>query len=146
MRYLLLCIFCAASFTSIAQDQATLQAKYLPKEVKNLYIGISKDDLQKLRPEVKETNVLGYPEENFKKGDIKTITYQINSDNNSVYEFILEYRNTAKAIATAKQLFKKPNDVSKKFPLAWKIKIDDTLTLKCWIFNNKICVADEKQF
>jgi hypothetical protein len=146
MRYLLLCIFCAASFISIAQDQATLQAKYLPKEVKNLYIGISKDDLQKLRPTLKETEVMGYPEETFKKGDIKTITYQIDSDSNTVYEFILEYRSAVKAIAVAKQLFKKPNDVSKQFPLAWKIKIDDALTLKCWIFNNKICIADEKEF
>lgn len=102
MRYLFLIFFCTYSIITNAQGNITLQAKFLPKQIKGLYIGISKEDLQKMYPLVKETNVLGYPQENFEKGKIKSITYQIDSDSNNVYEFILEYRNTARAIATAK--------------------------------------------
>ena len=149
MRLLIIGIFCLASFTVMAQGQPVqpaLQVKYLPKEIKDLYIGMSKEELQKRHQALKESDVLGYPEENFEKGNVKTITYQFNNDSNSLYEFIVEYRNEATAIAIAKKLYKLPNDVSKNFPLAWKIKLQDGLTLKCWIFHNKICIADESQF
>jgi hypothetical protein len=149
MRYLLISFICLAGFALNAQTiDPALQTKFLPKELKGLYIGMSKETLAEIHPSavVPENSVLGYPEESFKAGDIKAITYQTESDSGTVYEFIIEYRSTAKAIAIAKQLFKKPNDVSKNFPLAWKIPLKDGLTLKCWIFRSKICIADARQF
>ncbi len=149
MRHFLTCMILLTGIISNAQTKtASQQSKYLPKELKGLYIGMNTADLQSLHPNAKvpDNSVMGYPEESFAKGDIKNITYQTMSDSAKVYEFIIEYRSTAKAIAIAKQLYKKPNDVSGKFPLAWEFKTEDGLTLKIWIYKNKICIIDGSQF
>lgn len=151
MRYLLISLLSLISFCGIAQVSKInpdLQKPYLPKEVKGLYIGMPKQGAMKIHKSMRvpKNSVVGYPEENFKSGDVKQITCQVLSDDNTVYEFIVEYRSTAKAITVAKKLFGQPNDASEKFPLGWKIRLDDGLVLKCWIFNNKLCIADSRQF
>jgi len=151
MRYLLISLLSVISFCAVAQVgkiNPALQKPYLPKEVKGLYIGMPKQDAMKLHKamRVQRNPGLEYPVENFKTGDVKKITCQVTNEDNTVYQFIVEYRSTAKAIAIAKKLFGEVNDASGKFPLGWEIKLDDGLVLKCWIFENKICIADSRQF
>ena len=151
MRYLLISLLSLISISCMAQVNKinpALQKPYLPQQLKGLYIGMPKQDAMKKHKamRVPKNSGFGYPEENFKSGDVKQIVCQPTSEDSTIYEFIVEYRSTSKAIAIAKKLFGTPNDTSKQFPLGWKIKLGDGLILKCWIFSNKICIADSTQF
>ncbi len=132
---------------NINDSNSALQRKYLPVEINKLFIGMKVTQLHKLRPnavlptEEFDHNVI----EKFKTGNVKEITYQINSDNTTVYEFIVEYRSTAKAIAIAKQMYKATNFASDNFPLRWKFELADGLKLVCYIFKNKICIIDNRE-
>ncbi|MBY0480107.1 MAG: hypothetical protein K2Q21_02030 [Chitinophagaceae bacterium] len=124
-----------------------LQKKYLPTEIQNLYIGMNQDAIKKLRPKMQmpkdayDNNLI----ENFSTGTIKQITCMMLPDK-TVDEFIVEYRDEAKALEVAKQMYHTPNDVSAELPLKWEFKLSDGLILKCWVFRNKICIADSRQF
>ncbi|MBP6432760.1 MAG: hypothetical protein KA319_13430 [Ferruginibacter sp.] len=154
MKSLLVVTLAFFSLWSSAQNNSAKQQQYLPKEVKGLYLGMPETALKKARPKVAISNddINGY--EKFVKGDVKEVSYQVtfvdkeqNPDTERyLYEFIVEYKTKAKAIAIAKQLFKKHKPVESQFDYEWEIKVDDNLTLKCWIFNSKICIADKKEF
>jgi hypothetical protein len=154
MKYLLVVILACCSFSLSAQNNSAKQQQFLPKEVKGLYLGMAEVDLKKARPKVVITNddINGY--EKITKGDVKQVNYQVtfvdkeqNPDKERyLYEFIVEYKTKAKAIAIAKQIFKKYKPIESQFEYEWEIIIDDTLTLKCWIFNSKLCIADKKEF
>lgn len=125
----------------------SLQKQYLPVEIQNMHIGMSQDLVKKLRPKIpipadaNEDNLV----ENFTTGAVKQLTCQMLADK-TVYEFIVEYRDEAKAVAVAKQMYHAPNDASSELPLKWEFKLSDGLILKCWVFRNKICIADSRQF
>jgi hypothetical protein len=154
MKSLIVTILTCFSLSLFAQNNSAKQQQYLPKEIKGLYLGMLEAALKKARPKIDITNddINGF--EKFTKGDVKQVNYQVtfvdkeqNPDKERyLYEFIVEYKTKAKAITIAKQLFKKYKSVSSQFDYEWEIKIDDTLTLKCWIFNSKICIADKKEF
>lgn len=134
-------------FNSQVNIIPNLQKKYLPTEIQNLHIGMNQDAIKKLRPKMQistnasDSNLI----ENFSTGPIKQITCSMLSDK-TTYEFIVEYREEAKAIAIAKQMYHNPNDPSSALPLKWEFKLSDGLILKCWVFRNKICIADSRQF
>jgi hypothetical protein len=151
MKNIILAFLCLLSLNAAAQILAidpALQHSYLPKEVKGLNIGMTITALKTIHPgaAIPADGILGYYEEHFTTGDISKITYQTAGEDSVVYEFIIEYRNNEKATAIAKQLYKTPNAVENGFPLSWKFKLKDGLVLKCWIFRNKICIADNRQF
>lgn len=151
MKNTILAFLCLLSLHVAAQTITTdpaLQQAYLPKEVKGLSIGIRITALKTVRPNanIPADGILGYYEEHFTAGDISNITYQTAGEDSAVYEFIIEYKSREKAIAIAKQLYKTPNAVEKEFPLSWKIKLKDGLVLKCWVYKNKICIGDNRQF
>ena len=151
MKNTFLAFLCLLTLNVAAQTitiDPALQQKYLPKEVKGLNIGMTITALKAVRPNanISADAVLGNYEEYFTTGDITDITYQTAGDDSAVYEFIIEYKSTEKAIAIAKQLYKTPNAVEKGFPLSWKIKLNDGLVLKCWVYKNKICIGDNRQF
>jgi hypothetical protein len=126
---------------------AVLQKPYLPVEVQNLYIGMNLEALKKIRPKMQKP-ADAFDEnyvENFPAGTVKKITSQLLEDK-TVYEFTIEYRDEAKAIEVAKQMYHAPNDASSQLPLKWEFQLSDGLTLKCWVFRNKICIADSRQF
>lgn len=154
MKSLIIAILTCFSLSLFAQNNSAKQQQYLPKEVKGLYLGMPEAALKKARPKVDITNddINGY--EKFAKGDVKQVNYQVTfvdkvqepEKERYLYEFIVEYKSKSKAIAIAKQLFKKHKPIKSDFEYEWEIKIDDTLTLKCWIYNSKICIADKKEF
>jgi hypothetical protein len=151
MKYLpviLLCFFIMPLNAQKITIDSSLQKKYLPAPVKGLYIGMPLNELKTLRPNaaIPADAVLDNYEESFGTGDVKNITYNLLNTDSSVYEFIVEFSSKAKAIALAKQLYKKPNAPEKGFPLTWKIKLKDGFTLRCWIYESKICIADNRQF
>ena len=151
MKNILLAFLCLLSLDVAAQTitiDPALQQAYLPKEVKGLNIGMTITALKAVHPgaAIPADGILGYYEEHFTAGDIAKITYQTAGDDSAVYEFIIEYRNKEKATAIAKQLYKTPNAVENGFPLSWKFKLNDGMVLKCWIFKNKICIGDNRQF
>ena len=151
MKNIFLGFLCLLTLNVAAQTitiDPALQQKYLPKQIKGLSIGMTITALKAAHPNagIPTDGILGYYEERFTTGDITDITYQTAGDDSAVYEFIIEYKSTAKAIAIAKQLYGAPNAVQKGFPLSWKIKLNDGLVLKCWIFKNKICIGDNRQF
>jgi len=117
-----------------------LQQPYLPKEVKDLYIGISTEELKKRHPNaaLSPTSSLGNWIEDFASGDVEQIIYQIDKDDAIVYEFIIKYRNHAKAVEIARQLFDKKYDFSKEELLKFKLK--DGLTLFCKAFENTLVI------
>ena len=123
----------------------SLQKSYLPKEVKDLYIGIPKADAVKLHKTIPVTDrsYLVYPEEIINSGDVKKISYRLNEDN-AICEFIIEYHNEAKAIAVAKQLYNEVNNPGTDFKYSWKFTLKDGLQLKCWIYENRLCIADSR--
>jgi hypothetical protein len=151
MKNIFLAFLCLLTLNIAAQTitiDPALQQQYLPKAIKGLNIGMTITALKAAHPNasIPTDGILGYYEEHFTTGDITEITYQTAGDDSAVYEFIIEYKSTEKAIAIAKQLYKTPNAVEKGFPLSWKIKLNDGLVLKCWIFKNKICIGDNRQF
>jgi hypothetical protein len=151
MKNIVLAFLCLLSLSATAQTitiDPALQQAYLPKEVKGLNIGMTITALKAAHPNanIPADGILGYYEEHFTTGDISKITYQTAGEDSAVYEFIIEYRNNEKATAIAKHLYKTPNAVENGFPLSWKFKLKDGLVLKCWIFRNKICIGDNRQF
>lgn len=151
MKNTFLAFLCLLSLSAAAQTitiDPALQQAYLPKAVKGLNIGMTVTALKAARPNaaIPADALLGNYEERFTSGDITDITYQTTGEDSTVYEFIIEYKSQEKAIATAKQLFKTPNAAEKGFPLNWKFKLKDGLVLKCWVYKNKICIADNRQF
>lgn len=151
MKQLVVILLCFFSIHAMAQPtsiEPKLQKPYLPAQVKGLYIGMPLSELKSARPNaaIPADALLNNYQENFASGDVKNITYSILDADSSVYEFIVEFRNKAKAIALAKQLYKKPNAAEKGFPLSWKIKLKDGLVLRCWIYESKICIGDGRQF
>jgi hypothetical protein len=125
----------------------SLQKKYLPNEIQDLFIGMSLNKLKATRPKMalpKDAFGINYVE-NFSTGAIKTITCQL-LDDSTVYEFTVEYRDEAKANSLAKEMYHEPNDPSSSLPQKWEFKLSDGLVLKCWVFRNKICIADSRQF
>ena len=150
MRYLLIPFLCLIALNSIAQNttiDGALQKPYLPKEVKDLYVGIPKADAMKLHKAMAVTkkSLFGYPDEIFKTGDVKMISYQLTGDS-IVSEFIIEYRSEAKAIAIAKKMYKNTNDPSTGFQYSWLFPLKDGLILKIWIYKNKICITETRLF
>ncbi len=153
MKKLLIILFVGISLYSQAQNNSAKQQKYLPKEIKGLYIGMPEPALKKARPKIKITDEDINGHESVKSIDVKQVDYQVtfvDKEQNpetirNLYEFIVEYKLKAKAIATAKKLFKGFEVASDRFDNYWEIKIDDTLTLACWIYNNKICIIDKVQ-
>ena len=123
----------------------SLQKSYLPKEVKDLYIGIPKAAAVKLHKTIPVTDrsYMVYPDEIIKSGDVKKISYRLNEDN-TICEFIIEYHKEDKAIAVAKQLYNEVNDPATDFKYSWKFTLKDGLKLKCWVYENKICIADSR--
>jgi hypothetical protein len=151
MKNTFLAFLCLLSLSVAAQNitiDPALQQAYLPKEVKGLSIGMTITALKAAHPKanIPADGILGYYEERFTTGDIVDITYQTAGEDSAVYEFIIEYKSKEKAIAIAKQLYKTPNAAEKGFPLSWKFKLKDGLVLKCWIYKNKICIGDNRQF
>jgi hypothetical protein len=125
----------------------SLQKQYLPVEIQNMHIGMSQDLVKKLRPKIQipsDEHVENLVE-TFTTGAVKKLSCQM-LPNKTVYEFIVEYSDEAKAVAVANQMYHAPNDVSTELPLKWEFKLSDGLILKCWVFRNKICIADSRQF
>jgi hypothetical protein len=115
----------------------SLQEAYLPNEVKDLYLGMSVEELNKRHPAAVLSTSKNW-KENFSSGDIEEITYQTEFDSPVVYEFVIKYRSEQKAISVARQLYEKSKTATKN--TKWYIKLKDGLTLNCWIFESKLCI------
>ena len=151
MKNNVLAFLCLLTFSAAAQTitiDPALEQAYLPKAVKGLNIGMTITALKAARPKanIPADALLGNYEERFTAGDITGITYQTAGEDSAVYEFIIEYKSKEKAIAVAKQLYKAPNAAEQGFPMNWKFKLKDGLVLKCWVYKNKICIGDNRQF
>ena len=148
MKYLAFLLVVVACSTANAQSvNSSLQKKYIPAEVQGLYIKMPVEELRKARPKaVMPSDQFSLDiKEQINSASVKEITCQFAPGDSMVYEFIIEYKTTAKALAIAKQLYKAPNFVNDRFPVRWKFKIDDGLTLVIWVWQNKICIMDAKE-
>ncbi len=147
MRIWLFMLLNIGSIQLFGQDitiNPALQKKYLPAVIKNTFIGMSSDSLQKARSKYNPALLESYVELHNKKG-IVDITYQVLNDG-TLYECIIEYKDVAMAESVAKKLYGKPNNASESFPLEWKFPLADGLVLKCWVYKNRVCIADMRQF
>jgi hypothetical protein len=144
-----LCLLFFAQNNGICQNKInpSLQKQYLPVEIQNLYIGMSQKELKQLRPKMQlPTGEYNFSNvEKLNAGRIKQITASM-LDDKTIYEFTLDYQDEATAIFVAKQIYRTEIDADARFPHQWTYKLSDGLTLKIWVFKNKICIADSKQF
>jgi hypothetical protein len=144
-----ICLFSIAQNKDLSQTKInpSLQKQYLPAEIQDLYIGMSQKELKQLRPKMKlPTSAFDLDNvEKLSTGKTKQITAQM-LENKSIYEFMVEYQDEATAIFVAKQIYHTAIDTDARFPLQWSFKLADGLILKCWVFKNKLCIADSKQF
>ncbi len=119
-----------------------LQKKYLPPNFAPR-IGMTEKQIKKLRPGMGITKSVLYPKEKTTDlGLIKEVTYQF--ANNGVYEFIFQFSKSTtpkQVVDWATKKLGAPNSGDE-----WKFELKDGLVLKIWVFQNKYCVADSRQF
>jgi hypothetical protein len=142
MKLLFCMLLSFAGITAFSQQtlkiNPKLQAKYLIPEVNGLYIGAPEAAVAKETANQKD--VMDNYVKKFTKGNIKEITYQL--DSGFVYEIIVEYTAAYNVARMIKTKYKKP--ATNKNML--EIKLIDGLILKIWEFNNRLCIGDSRQF
>ena len=117
----------------------SLQEPFLPNQIKDLYLGMSVEELNKRHPAaVLSDNGSKNWIEKFSTGDIEEIMYQTEFESPVVYEFIIKYRTEQNAITVARYLYEKSKTATKK--TRWNIKLQDGLPIECWIADTKVCI------
>ena len=123
---------------------ACVQRQYLPKVVSNLYIGMPEKKLKKIRGighlAVTKNSNLTIIKEELKNDSIPIIQYQFGKDK-KLYEIIVEYSPEISAFDIFKNGLGEPNNGNE-----WQFFLNNNLILKIWIYQNRLCIADNKHF
>ena len=143
--FLISMFFINAAYSQVKIDNKPKdQKQYLVKELKDVWIGMPKEKLLKLKPSIKpKTKVLDYPVEIINSKSVNNITYQIT--HGILYECIVEYKPGYNLEKMAVKKYGPKNNSNQGLP-GWEFHLAGGLDLLIWTFQNKLCIADASQF
>jgi len=144
--YFLILFFSSAFLFSCSQTEKIKkgQKSFIPEVVSNLYIGMPLSDFKEARGirnlSVVEGKIITIAKEEYVKDSVSLLQYQFAGDK-KLYEIIVEYVPECDAKARFKLKYGEPNNGKE-----WLFVISKKLKLKIWIYQNRLCIADSKQF
>ena len=146
--FFLLALICLAGNAQVNNDLPTVDQQYFPESFRKFYVNMPVSELLAMRKNVEMDGEKGtyvtYYDEVLKDEQFSEITYQADGYDN-VYEYIFEFNKditTEQILTYAKRMYGKPNAADESMPYQWKFKLDG-LTLLIWIYNNRLCIADD---
>ncbi len=119
-----------------------IQKKYIPAELKKVYLGMSMADFKKARPNVvfEEDNIMNFRvvgAETFENGDITLINYYFDAEGEfPLYEIIISYKDAETRNAVVEKLYGEPN-----FEKEWRFDSEEDFEIMVWNFAKKIVIA-----
>lgn len=144
VQILLLVLFFGLSACKTAKTVVKEHQKFLPSEISKLYLGMSLEDLKKQRDITKLTidpgEFVTYVVEETNVVPITKFQYQFNSDK-KLYEFIIFYNESLDIKSDFTNKYGKPNSGNE-----WLFENIDGLSVKIWVYENRLCIADAKMF
>ncbi|MBU0486637.1 MAG: hypothetical protein KKA07_14940 [Bacteroidetes bacterium] len=144
---LLIAAFVGASQPASAANPWKKQKKYFPSWIGKIYIGMKQDDLLKKRsakvfPNQKSGKVKAVESFDGKEPSaVNEVEYSFSADDNLLIQVVIKYSPLAKAAEIAEKLYGKPNNGKE-----WLYKISNDLSLKIWLKEDILYIADKKYF
>jgi hypothetical protein len=118
------------------------QKQYFPKQIKNLYLGMTYQKFEKTKD---TSNLTIYDEfdhrteytEVFEEGSIKEITYYFTKgDSQILFELIIEYHPDTSVIKLSREMYGSPNADDE-----WLFDTKEGFDMMIWTYENKIILA-----
>jgi hypothetical protein len=140
----LLLLTIAFSSCKITQRVAKEHQKFFPEEIKAVYLGMNLNQLKAIRNKnnlsIDPGSQVTYAFEKFSNKDYTQINYQFDN-NNILYEVIISYREELNIFDKFEEKYGQSN--SRK---EWIFENIDGINIKIWVFNNRLCIANQKYF
>jgi hypothetical protein len=118
------------------------QQKYLPEGFKDLWLGMSFEELAELRPGIKEVNS-GFDfrrtyVDNPSIDGVFSVVYYVNNEGPEIcYEIMIEYVSSLRRDQVAETTFGEPNYKE----IEWLFDSGEKFKINCWLYQNKVILA-----
>ena len=118
--------------------------KYLPKEFKGLFFGMSLDEFRSLKDtqglKIKTSAYVSYVTENINNTYVDSYIYQFDR-HKLLYEIIIQFTPHLDAHQYITEYFGQPNQDNEIL-----VQVSEFLFLKIWTYHNRICIANAAYF
>lgn len=142
--YIIILLTIAFSSCKSFYSEKREHQKFFPEEIKKVYIGMNLAQLKSVR-DLNNLSIdpgpnVTYAFEKFSHKDFYQITYQFDN-NNILYEVIISFRENVNIFEEFEHKYGQSNSQKE-----WIFENIDGINIKIWVFNNKLCIANQEHF